>query len=176
VGYMGYEIDFLPVGNSNGDAICIRHGEPSSFWVHVIDGAFKETGETIVRHIRNTYGPNVYIDHMVLTHADNDHTPGLISVLENIHVKFLWANRPWLYAVEALPNFHGNFTLEGLIGKMRDSHPHLVELERVAVERRVPIFEAFQGSMIGPFRVLAPSKSRYISLIPDLDIDADVIY
>jgi hypothetical protein len=23
---MGYEIDFLPVGDSNGDAICVRYG------------------------------------------------------------------------------------------------------------------------------------------------------
>jgi hypothetical protein len=89
---MGYEIDFLPVGNSNGDAICLRYGGSEQFWVHVIDGAFKETGGAIVNHIHKHYGPHVHINHMVLSHADNDHAPGLAAVLEAIPVRTLWMN------------------------------------------------------------------------------------
>jgi hypothetical protein len=77
---VGYEIDFLPVGDSNGDAICIRYGKPDSFFIHVTDGAFKDTGESIIKHIETFYGNNVYINNMVLSHACNDHAPGLIPV------------------------------------------------------------------------------------------------
>ena len=36
-----YEIDFLPVGNSNGDAICVRHGNDNEgYHLHVIDGGY----------------------------------------------------------------------------------------------------------------------------------------
>src|SRR5260370_41899777 len=129
---MGYEIDFLPVGNSNGDAICVRYGDPEGFWIHLIDGAFKETGDTVVKHIHEHYGNHVHINHMVLSHADNDHAPGLIAVLEALPVKALWMNRPWLYASEVIKNFHGNFTEDGLAKRMRDLHPYLIEMENIA--------------------------------------------
>ena len=78
---MGYEVDFLPVGDSNGDAICIRYGDAQQgYGIHVVDGAFKDTGEEIMKHIRQYYGVE-HVHNMVLSHADNDHAPGLIRVL-----------------------------------------------------------------------------------------------
>jgi len=166
---VGYEIDFLPVGDSNGDAICVRHGSPDAFYIHVIDGAFKDTGENIIKHIEAHYGKHVYINNMVLSHACNDHAPGLIQVLERFDVKALWMNRPWLYAQQTLPSFHGRYTLPGLVQAMKDMHPYLIELEEIAAKKGTPVYEAFQGTKIGDFLVLAPSKARYIQLIPDLD-------
>lgn len=169
---VSYEIDFLSVGNSNGDSICLRYGRPDrpdQFSVHVVDGAFKDTGNSIIAHIEQFYGPTTRIDHMVLSHADDDHAPGLIPVLKHFEVGALWMNRPWLYAAETLASFHGNFTVEGLIQDMKDKHPSVVELEKIATKKGTPIYEALQGAQIGQFIVLAPSKERYIKLIPDLD-------
>src|SRR5437762_11170644 len=70
---MAYEIDFLPVGDSNGDAICVRYGTAQTgYFIHVIDGGFTDTAQTVINHIETHYGANVTINHMVLSHADTD--------------------------------------------------------------------------------------------------------
>jgi beta-lactamase superfamily II metal-dependent hydrolase len=35
--------------------------------------------------------------------------------------------------------------------------------------RGIPVYEAFQGGRIGQFTVLAPSRARYLRLLPDFD-------
>jgi beta-lactamase superfamily II metal-dependent hydrolase len=166
---MGFEIDFLPVGKSSGDAILVRYGNPlSGYIVHLIDGAYTDTAERIEQHIKTYYG-DAPIDHMILTHADDDHATGLVEVLRNHVVHNLWMNLPWLYADKVVHNFHGNYTVEGLVNKMRELHPKLVELEDIATKRQIPIHAAFKGTQIGSFVILAPSRERYISLIPELD-------
>lgn len=164
---MSYEVDFLPVGEGSGDAIVIRYGDDvNGYYLHVVDGGRAATAETIITHI-NTFYLGYYINHMVLSHADDDHATGLIGVMENIEVKNLWMNRPWLYADQILHHFHGNFTLQGLINNIKERHPYLVELERLAIEKGTHIHEVFQGARIGAFTVLAPTRERYITLIPD---------
>jgi hypothetical protein len=74
-----------------------------------------------------------------------------------------------LYAQDVLNQFHGNWSLEGWIEEVRGSHEYLVELENLARSRGMEPKEVFRGAQIGPFHVLAPSRERYISLIPDLD-------
>jgi beta-lactamase superfamily II metal-dependent hydrolase len=166
---MGYEIDFLPVGDSNGDAIVVRHGAENSFYLHIIDGGFSDTAQTVIDHIEAYFGHGLVISDMVLSHADNDHATGLVKLLEYFDVRTLWMNRPWLYAAETLDSFHGNYSLDGLIAKMKEMHPYLVEMEEIASRKNIAVKEVFQGAVIGPFRVLAPSRKRYIELIPDLD-------
>lgn len=164
---MDYEIDFLPVGEGSGDAIVIRYGNSADgYYLHVIDGGRTETGNTITNHI-NKYYPGYHINHMVLSHADDDHACGLIGVMKNFRVKNLWMNRPWLYAEEILHHFHGNFTLEGLINDIKERHPYLVTLEELAIETGTVIHEVFQGSRVGGFTILAPERGRYINSIPD---------
>lgn len=165
---MPFDVDFLPVGDSFGDAIVIRHGDNSSYYLHVIDGGRIDTADTIIKHI-NKYYPGSFINHMVVTHADNDHACGLVGVLNEFEVKHLWMNRPWLYARETLQHFHGNFTLQGLIDDMKARHPYLVELEEIAAVKGTQIHEVFQGATIGSFTVLAPTRERYIDLIPDFE-------
>ncbi|MCA8196187.1 ComEC/Rec2 family competence protein [Burkholderia vietnamiensis] len=166
---MLYEVDFLPVGDTFGDAIVIRYGdEESGYWLHVVDGGRTDTSQTIINHIEKYYS-GYHINHMVLSHADNDHACGLIGVLKHFEVKNLWMNRPWLYAGEVLHHFHGNFTHQGLIDEMKERHPYLVELEQIANEKGTQIHEVFQGAKIGCFTILAPSRQRYIDLIPDLE-------
>jgi beta-lactamase superfamily II metal-dependent hydrolase len=166
-----FEIDFLPVGDGNGDAICVRYGnEKEGYWLHVIDGGYADTAKTIIGHIETNFSKDWHINHMVVSHADNDHCTGLVGVIERFEVQHLWMNRPWLYVDEVLDSFHGNYTRDGLIQDMREKHNYLVQLEDLALKRRTPIHEVFQGTKIGPlFTVLAPSRPRYIQLIPDLD-------
>jgi len=106
---------------------------------------------------------------MVVSHADNDHACGLVGVLKKFKVAHLWMNRPWLYAEEILHHFHSNYTLQGLIDNIKDRHPYLVELEELATAQGTQIHEAFQGTQIGHFTVLAPSRLRYIDLIPEFE-------
>lgn len=164
---MKYEVDFLPVGEGSGDAIVIRYGDDTKgYYLHVVDGGRTETAETIINHINKFY-PGYYIDHMVLSHADDDHATGLVGVMEKIKVENLWMNRPWLYAADILYHFHGNFTLQGLIDDIKKRHPYLVELERLAIQKGTHIHEVFQGMKIGAFTVLAPTRERYVNSIPD---------
>jgi len=166
---MNYEIDFLPVGEGSGDAIVIRYGDdPNGYYLHVVDGGRTGTSETIIDHI-NMFYPGYHINHMVLSHADDDHATGLVGVMEAIEVKNLWMNRPWLYAQEILHHFHGNFTLQGLVDDIKERHPYLVELERLAIQKGVHIHEVFQGATIGAFTVLAPTRDRYVNSIPDFE-------
>jgi len=165
---MSYEVDFLPVGDSFGDAIVIRYGDESGYFLHVVDGGRIDTGSTIIKHIENYY-PDYFINHVVVSHADNDHVCGLIDVFKRFKVKHLWMNRPWLYGKEILQLFHGNYTLQGLIDEIKDRHPYLIELESLAVAQGTQIHETFQGAKIGRFTVLAPSRERYLELIPDFE-------
>lgn len=166
---MAFEVDFLPVGDTYGDAIVIRYGDDNNgYYLHVVDGGRAETGQTIIDHL-DRYCPGYFINHVVVSHADNDHACGLIDVLKRFEVRHLWMNRPWLYAEETLRHFHGNFTLQGLIDDLKERHPYLVELEELAKSKGTQIHEVFQGATIGRFTVLAPSRERYIELIPDFE-------
>jgi len=164
---MKYEIDFLPVGEGSGDAITIRYGtDESGYTLHVVDGGRTNTAETITNHLKKYY-VNPVINHMVLSHADDDHATGLVGVMKAFKVDHLWMNRPWLYAAQTLEHFHGRYTLQGLIDRMKEDHPYLVELEKLANEKGTVIHEVFQGDKIGAFTVLAPKRDRYINSIPD---------
>ena len=134
-----------------------------------MDGGYASIGEKVVQHIHEHYGPNIIIHNMVVSHSDNDHAAGLIEVFKKFRVQKLWMNRPWLYANQVVHHFHGNWSVEGWIKHVRGTHEYLVELQDLARARGVEPQELFQGAQIGPFHVLAPSRKRYISLIPDLD-------
>jgi beta-lactamase superfamily II metal-dependent hydrolase len=166
---MPYEIDFLPVGDSNGDAIVIRYDGDGGFYLHIVDGGFVDTADVVIKHIEQVHGTSRTIHHVVLSHADNDHAAGLIDILEHFAVGHIWMNRPWRWAAQCIDSFHGNYTADGLVASMRASHSYLVEIEKIAQKRGIPIHDVFQGAQIGPFRVLAPSWTRYVKLIPDLD-------
>ncbi|WOH57491.1 MBL fold metallo-hydrolase [Bradyrhizobium sp. BWC-3-1] len=170
---MPYEIDFLRAGDSNGDAIVVRWGDTkdSAFYINIVDGGFTDTGEQIISHVERYYAKPANIANVVLSHADNDHACGLIKVLqhEGFTIHTLWMNRPWDYVDEVLDKFHGAYTREGLVKRMREMHPYLVEMETIAAERGIQIRAPLQGAQIGAFKVLAPSRERYVRLIPDLD-------
>ena len=166
-----FEIDFLAVETKkSGDAISLRYsvgGERQK--VHVVDGGYLDTGDALVASIKKHYGDVTHIDNVVLTHTDRDHVNGLQKVLENFTVGTLWMNRPWIYAPELIKRFTTYSSVERLVSKLRSVYGPAAELEELAIAKRITIADPLQGAQIGQFRVLAPSRARYLQLITDSD-------
>lgn len=165
-----YEIDFLAVETKkSGDAIAVRYQIGGSTRIHVVDGGYQSTGESMVDHIRTYYGNPGSIDHVVLTHHDGDHAGGLREVLESFEVGTLWMLRPWDYAVELLPHFYQYQSVENLTKRLKEDFPNIAALDEIAARRGFAVREPFQGAEIGAFTVLAPSRERYLQLIVDAE-------
>ncbi|HIF9419666.1 TPA: ComEC/Rec2 family competence protein [Photobacterium damselae] len=165
-----YEIDFLNVqSKKSGDAIPLRYCIGGTTRIHVTDGGFQDTGYTVIEHINKYYGNPVYIDAVIVTHADGDHSGGLRKLFEIYEVGELWMARPWLYANELLERFARFTTVDGLTKRLREVYPNLVALEDLAIKHGVPIREPFQGAKIGAFHVLSPSKAFYLDLVVESD-------
>ena len=133
--------------------------------IHVVDGGFQDSGDTVVAHIRKYYGEPSFIDRVIVTHPDGDHAGGLRKVLEEFEIGELWMLRPWLYAEELIDRFSRFTSVENLKKRLKQIYPNLTALEEIAAENEIPIYEPFQGATIGMFTVLAPSKARYLDLV-----------
>lgn len=161
-----FEIDFLDVeSKKSGDAIPIRYSINGTLRIHITDGGFQATGELVVNHINKYYGSPKYIDSIVVTHPDGDHAGGLRMLFDEYKIGELWMLRPWSYAAELIDRFSHYTSVENLSKRLKELYPNLAALEELAIRNGVPIKEPFQGSMIGDFHVLAPSKNRYLDLI-----------
>ncbi len=165
-----FEVDFLSVeAKDSGDAIALRYRINGLTWIHVVDGGFQDTGDHVVEYIQKYYGASPTIDKVVATHPDGDHLGGLRTVLEQLDVRELWMLRPWLYAGEIIHRFRNVSSLEYLVRALRDAYPNVTALEEIANQKGIPIKEPFQGAAIGAFRVLAPTKARYLDLLVNSD-------
>lgn len=161
-----YEIDFLGVETKkSGDAIALRYEKDGHSFIHVIDGGYSSTGEVLRDHIVKMYGNPSYLDNVISTHNDSDHANGLVHILEHFDVGTLWMLRPWLYAQELLPRFSTYTSVDHLRSALRSAYPNLAALEDIAVRKKITIREPFQGSMIGHFTVMTPTRNRYLELI-----------
>jgi beta-lactamase superfamily II metal-dependent hydrolase len=164
-----YEIDFRQVHTSkSGDAIAIRY-QLGGYWsVHLVDGGYATTAPDVSKFIHNTYGTNL-INHVVVTHPDRDHAEGLAPILEEFDVGALWMLRPWDYARHVLPYFPRYQSVDSLEKRLQEEYSYIYELEKIARRRGIEMHEPFQGALIGPFTVLAPSPARYLQLIVQSD-------
>ncbi len=160
------EIDFLSVETKkSGDAIPIRSIRNGVQTVYVVDGGYSETGPRILEHVAKYYGSPQSITHVVLTHPDRDHAIGLQHVLENSTVQNLWMHRPWTYADELIGRFPSYTSVDRLRSRLRALYPYASKLEELAIERGIPIHEAFQGTRIGEFTIVSPSRQFFLDLI-----------
>lgn len=180
---VGYEIDFLPVGNGDksGDAIAIRYGTQGNYKVMVVDGGTKDSGKELVNHIKryyyNTSHNTSRVDYVVNTHPDQDHASGLTEVLNNLEVGELWIHRPWEhveYIIDYIKqnpdlNIDGRITEESLKERFENEYyKYAKELENIANEKGIAIKEPYEGCKIGYFTVLSPSKEWHLyDLIPN---------
>lgn len=161
-----FEIDFLGVESpKSGDAIPLRYELSGVEYVHVVDGGYQDTGQKVIDHLKEYYNDPAAIDHVVATHPDGDHAGGLRTVLETCTVRVLWMLRPWVYAEELLPRFANYSSADALRRRLREVYPNLAALEEIAERRQIPIHEPFQGTRIGAFTVLTPTKARYLDLV-----------
>lgn len=145
---MGYEVDFFPMA-AGGAAVVVRWGTPGSYKVLVYDGGTMVSGHQLVKHIQE-HCFSSHVDYVVSSHPGPQHAEGLGLVLERLSVGELWMHRPWT---------HTDRTWRTM---------HLAQrLEQVALARRIPVYEPFAGSLIGPFTVLSPNRSWYVGgLLP----------
>jgi beta-lactamase superfamily II metal-dependent hydrolase len=161
-----FEIDFLDIeAKKSGDAIPIRYSLNGTTRIHVTDGGYQDTGEKLIEHINKYYDSPSFIDAVVVTHPDGDHAGGLRRLFDVYEIGELWMLRPWLYASELIDRFSRFTSVDNLTKRLKELYPNIAALENLAVEHGVPIHEPFQGAVIGNFRVMAPTKSRYLDLM-----------
>lgn len=174
---MAYELDFIGVNEEtkDADAIGIRWQESDeSYAIGVYDGGIKVYGEKLKDHIDTYYlsdSEEKVIDFVICSHSDQDHTSGIKEVLNNYTVNALYMNRPWLYVKDIFDKVNdGRITEESLKKRLREKYSYISELEDIAIEKNIPIFEAFQGSIISnKLTVLSPTKDFYLELLIESD-------
>ncbi len=161
-----FEIDFLNVESSkSGDAIPLRYRIDGQTRIHVTDGGFQETGDKLIEHINKYYNSPSYIDAVIVSHPDGDHAGGLRTLFDEYQIGELWMLRPWLYADELINRFSRFTSTDNLEKRLKELYPNLVALEDLAEQEDVPIREPFQGSQIGAFTVMAPTKDSYLDCV-----------
>lgn len=171
---MAYQVDFFPVGegSKSGDAIVMRFGDFSDYLktqVVIIDGGFQSSGEALVNHIREVYG-TTYVDLVVSTHPDTDHSCGLAPVLEELKVGQLWMHKPWEHTYDISKMFQdGRVTDMSVAEGIRKSLENVRYLEKLATKKGISIVEPFTGlqDVTQSLTVLGPTKQFYESLLPD---------
>lgn len=174
---MSYEIDFIGVKNDkakqDADAIAFRWLENYIYKIVVYDGGLQAHGEELEKILKKYYlsnGDNT-IDAVIVSHSDQDHTSGLATILENFDVKALYMNRPWIYAEELFNKYEvddGRMTANSLAEKLKNDYKYIKNLEDIANDKGIPIYEVFQGKIIeNRLTVLSPSKEFYLTLIAE---------
>ena len=161
---MGYEIDFLPVGDGSrsGDAILMRwgnlFGSRDQQTVIAVDGGFDDNAEQIVKHMSDYYHTD-QLDLVVSTHPDTDHVNGLRGVLDLVKVNQLWMHRPWNHVPDSKKQ------------SVKKSLGAAHELEQIALSKRIPIVEPFAGEGLdendGLLWVAGPTEPYYATLLRD---------
>jgi beta-lactamase superfamily II metal-dependent hydrolase len=173
---MGYEIDFLPVGDESkgGDAIALRygnlHGSRLEQTVVVIDGGYTDDGEALVQHIREYYRTDK-VDIVISTHSDQDHITGLEVVLEEMDVSNLLMHLPWQHSAMLTEARKSAFKSTALSDKIEKSFQAASDLQTIAQRKGVPIVEPFAGMQTGDgaLRILGPSKAYYEELLTKVE-------
>lgn len=171
---MGYEIDFLPVGNESkgGDAIALRygnlHGRREEQTVIVIDGGYQDDGEALVEHIRRYYDTN-HVDYVISTHPDRDHITGLSVVLTEMSVGILLMHVPEKHD----PFFGHQSSFEQKSATVGETFAKsLVQAEGLldlARRRKIKVVEPFAGLHTDDgFRILGPTEDYYARLLDEM--------
>jgi beta-lactamase superfamily II metal-dependent hydrolase len=175
------EIDFLTVGNGerSGDAIALRYGnftDPNQQYVIVIDGGTIDSGKKLIELIKSTYSTN-YVDLVICTHPDGDHSSGLREVLKQLTIGELWIQQPWNYSHLISDMFKdGRMTPNSLSERLKDAYSFAYELVQIANKKNITINEPYAGRTFnnGTIELLGPSKDYYVSLIPEFNKSPEV--
>lgn len=167
---MGFEIDFLPVGEGekSGDAIAVRWGNlagpRAEQKILIIDGGTLEAGKNLVNHVQNYYGTK-FVDAVLCTHPDIDHACGLRVVLEELDFGFLLMHQPWNHASEICDLFEKPFTPTKLKEKLQKAITAAHELQGICDDKKKKVYEPFTGVTWDNLRILGPNKDYYQGLL-----------
>lgn len=172
---MGYEIDFLPVGDksSGGDAITLRYGNlygtREEQTVVVIDGGYASSGAALVEHIGKCYDTDK-VDIVISTHPDDDHINGLEVVLQEMEVGELWMHLPWKRSASLAQAKSIRFKTSVIKEKLTASLQSATDLEEIAKAQRIPIIEPFAGtrSADGVIQIFGPTLTYYEELLAEI--------
>ncbi len=175
---MGYEVDFLAVGeeSQSGDAIALRYGDlkasDSRPSIIVIDGGFKQSGESLADLICRHYDNPKYIDLVVSTHPHADHISGLETILDQFEVGELLMHLPWEHNEGIADKFEdGRVTDESIGKRLKESLEAAWDLYQKACSKGVCVTEPFWGVRralgSGVVEVLGPSRAYYEKLLLD---------
>jgi len=148
---MGYEVDFLAVGDGSrgGDAIALRfgnlHGTRAEQKVVLIDGGWSANGEKLVELVQDIYCTD-QVELVILTHPDDDHSNGLFPVLEGLNVGQLAMHLPWNHTEDIARMFgNGRVTDASVKEKLRRSLDSACELSQLAKQKGIQVVEPFAG-------------------------------
>lgn len=171
---VGFEIDFLPVGEGErgGDAIAVRwgnlHGERSEQKIMLIDGGTKESGQSLVEHVKKYYKTS-QVDYVFCSHPDADHASGLTEAINNLVVSVLCLHRPWEHAQDLKDLFkNGKITCTGLKDRLKKALEDAYELETLAKQKNIRIYEPFADDFTdknAELIVLSPTKDFYSLMV-----------
>lgn len=172
---MGYEIDFLPVGegSKSGDAIALRYGNlegtRAEQTVIVIDGGFTDDGAALVELINTHYGTE-HVDVVLATHPEQDHIKGLETVLEQLTVGQLWMHQPWAHSAAIKEARSASFKTLELSERLQESLTEASDLETLAGGKDIPIIEPFTGVATPDkgFFVIGPDRDYYKELLGEM--------
>lgn len=171
---LGYEIDFLPVGDGtkSGDAILLRFGDlykgQSAQKVVLIDGGYKGTAEAIKKQMQKYYNcknneGKLQIDLMILSHPDIDHVSGLVEIAtdSDFQIKMIMMHRPWEeLSISWFKD--GRITSNSLRQRLKDAFSKAYELDYAT--KYIDNADIQQGSYEfngATFSILAPSALLY---------------
>ncbi|MEP7297869.1 MAG: MBL fold metallo-hydrolase [Burkholderiales bacterium] len=162
----------MAVGDASraGDCIVIRYGGEEDYRLMVVDGGNADSGKALVAHLKAQFGTDVRLEHVVLTHHDNDHASGLRELMtSDIPVAHLWMHIPWFLSVEAKHLFQRkDWSDDALQRTIKGEFSILSEIVDAA-STKTKLHYAFQGTAIGPFTVLSPARNAYLHLMPQFE-------
>ena len=171
---MGFEIDYLPVGQKpeekSGDAIAMRFwdNDPEESVILTIDGGTRESGLSVVRHIKEYYGTSK-VHLAILTHPDADHASGVRDILEQMDVKAFLSLIPWEHSNEILPivqTIDSRVTASSIEKRLKDAFPATVEAVNLARKKNIKIIEPF--APCGPIELNETTQLYFIGPIRDI--------
>jgi hypothetical protein len=166
MGFHGFEVDMLSVGNADC-ILATRHDGPSNTWHCVlIDGGNKGGAEILKAHLAQR--KITTINSVVCTHPHDDHAAGLLELLKDktIAIESAYMHIPhWHVDVGAVRKNLGGLAGSPEADNIRKSLSTVEELYAAFESRKIPIIEPFAGTSVQSLTVVGPSQSYYEELV-----------
>lgn len=160
-GYDGIEIFMMNVGNADCFLV-IRYYAGGTKDVILIDGGKTSDAENIVQRIKDL--GITHVDYVVNTHPHDDHAAGLVEILKETSLTFgsLWMHASWTRIdAAAIREVLGRNSAKWVLEAFEKSLATQMEVFTACISRKIPVYEPFAGSIIGPFKVIGPTPAFY---------------